>query len=120
METKLVKIFSALVLFLLFLSGCAARTPFQPAQGYVYTDIKAPLSTNFVNLPTSYTLGEADIIYVGYSFLGISIGDVSLDKILKEENLEQSYYADYEMFSILNIFRKGTVRVWTAPRMKKS
>ncbi len=104
---------------LLFLSivvgGCAGISPsvVQPPIGLIFTNYKAPLSTNLQATPAEGKVGTSGAFYFREPFLGTSYawGDASIQAAAKNGNLTQIDYADYEFLQILGFFSKVTVRV---------
>lgn len=111
------KIFATLFVMLL-LQGCisAPKAPFVPSTGFIYTEIKAPLTTEFDNQKVTKTYGEATTTHVAYYILSFAVGDASLQKAIKDGSLKNAAYADYEWFSILGIYGKLKVNAYGEER----
>ncbi len=107
------KVLASLFVILL-LSGCvsAPNAPFAPSSGMAYTEIKAPLTTDFNKQKLIKTYGQASSTHVAYYILSFAIGDDSINKAIKDGTLKNAAYADYEWFSILGIYGKLKVNVY--------
>ncbi|MCD6569190.1 MAG: hypothetical protein J7L53_00625 [Deltaproteobacteria bacterium] len=97
-----------LVLFSTLLTGCAFYlAPFQPPQGGILTNVKAPLSVNFDSTPVCSTYGDASTFYVRDILLTgqtIAWGRCDIETAAKNGNLATVEYADYEYLQVLGIF----------------
>ena len=94
---------------ILFVSvGCFAgyyRTPVQPAGGWAFARVEAPLTIDRAGTPVCTKSGES----VAESFLGlIAIGDASIDTAAKNGGLTKVQYAKYKFFNILGLYSKFT------------
>ena len=81
-------------------AGCAPyRAPVIPPQGIVFSNVSAPLSTEFnQSTPIAPKQGTA----TAHSVLGlISWGDASTHTAAKNGSLSTINYADYQVLSIL-------------------
>lgn len=107
------KVFAILFVMLL-ISGCvsAPNAPFVPSTGFLFTEVKAPLTTEYNNQQVIKTYGEASTTHVAYYILSFAIGDASLQKAIKDGMLENASYADYEWFSILGVYGKLKVNAY--------
>ncbi len=92
--------------------GCAAgyyRTPVQPAGGWAFARLEAPMSTNFdqgamISPKTGMATSE--------SFLGfIALGDASLETAAKNGGISKIHCADYKFENILGLYSKFTTVV---------
>lgn len=100
---------------LILLSGCSTLdSSFMPPKGFLYTNIKAPLTTDFNEGIKNYNnAGKADIITVQYYFLGASIGDDSIKKAMRDGYIERAQYAEYEyVSSFFNIYQRTTLLIY--------
>lgn len=87
------------------LAGCISA-PFQPPMGVV-TNYKAPLSTE-----GSWKQGTKTGAAEAACVLGlVATGDCSLNTAIKNGNLKEAYYADYEYFNFLGIYQSVKVIV---------
>ena len=114
-------IMTGLLLFalVLCLSGCARyNTVVIPPQGLLFSNIKAPISTDFENTPAgvrtakvsqSATYYFRDIIFTGMDF---SWGDVSVDTIARMGGLNRVFFADYEYLNILGVYAHFKINVY--------
>jgi len=82
------------------MSGCAAyRAPVMPPSAFVFSDIKAPLSTE---LNESTAVGTSQGAASASSVLGMfAWGDASVNTAAKQGGLSTVNYADYEYLSVL-------------------
>ncbi len=86
-------------------SGCAA-VGMAPVTGFIYTDVKAPVTAT--NNSKGNKKGEA----VCTSILGIvAIGDCSIDAAAKNGNITKINTVDYNTKNILGIYATVTVIV---------
>ena len=89
-------------------SGCAgiARTPVRPPVALAFTNIAAPLSTEFSGQPGELRQGKAS----SYNALGLAAwGDCSLEAAAEDGGLVTMEYCDYSFFSILGLYSRFTV-----------
>lgn len=94
------------LLFFLF-TGCSS-VPVGLREGFLFTSIKAPLTTDFHNTPNDPALIKVsqrktywfNIPYVGIDF---AWGDVGIKKIAEQGGIHEIAYADYDFFSLLNL-----------------
>lgn len=101
------KSLAIIALSVLVLSGCTTA-PFSPPQTLIYTDFKAPLTTEFNNTDLGSKMGTSS----SFSFLGLfSIGDVSISAAAKDGRIKTVKYADYSHFNIL-FFQKTSLFVY--------
>lgn len=102
----------AILFVMLFLQGCvqAPGAPFRPSEGLLYTDYKAPLTTNFNKTKRIKSEGVSSTTHVAYYILSFAIGDASLKEAMKNGDLENIMYADYEWLNVLGIF--GRLKVY--------
>ena len=103
---KIKTILAVMTVFLL--TACGTRAPYSPPQAFMYSDIKAPLSTEFNNTDLGNKKGEAST----FSFLGlISVGDISLEAAARNGRITKVKHADYRHFNVL-FFQKTTTIVY--------
>ncbi len=93
------------------ITGCNAIpiAPVVPAHGQIYTNVRAPLDTDF----DATQLGDK----VGYgqvsTYLGlVSVGDASIKSAAADAQITTVHHADYESFSILGIYSRFKVIVY--------
>lgn len=92
----------------LFLTACSTSAPFSPPQAWLFTNVKAPLSTEFNQTEIGSKVGKAST----YSFLGlISVGDAGIQEAAKNGHITKVNHADYEHFNFL-VFQKTSVFVY--------
>lgn len=98
-----------LVLFaVVLISGCATKAPFSPPAAMLYSDYKAPLSTEFNNTDLGTKTGEAHSVNV----LGlVSTGDVSIKTAAMNGRITKIKHVDYSHFNLI-IYQKTTVIVY--------
>ncbi|MBP5534355.1 MAG: TRL-like family protein [Alphaproteobacteria bacterium] len=91
------------------LTGCTTA-PFQPSEGIMYTDTKAPLQIEYNNTDLGHKVGSAYTI----SVLGlVAAGDCSIQAAARDGNIKTIKHADYEFTNVLfGIFTKTTVYVY--------
>jgi hypothetical protein len=98
-------------------AGCV---PFQadivPPQGGLFTDIQAPITTNFTGNPVSPDLIKASssqTYYLNTIFWGdVAWDEAAIAEIARKGGIDRVSYADYEFFQILGVFAKFTVNVY--------
>lgn len=91
--------------------GCNLyNTPVMPPQGWIVSNIKAPLSADNtgVKVNEQQKTGMAEV----ENYLGIiSVGDCSIEEAADDGNLTTIDYADYEYFNVLGVYQRFTVKV---------
>ena len=93
----------------LYCAGCALVAPVVPPQGMIYSQTKAPISTDFVNSAVGSKHGQAS----AFSILGlIAGGDCGIQAAAQDGGIKTITHADYEFFNILGIYTKTTVIVY--------
>jgi hypothetical protein len=96
----------ALLLAMPLLAGCAAYT-MSPATGFLYTDLKAPLTAT--SHDTSSKMGTS----IGSSILGlVATGDASIETAMKNGGITRVHHVDYHSKSILGIYATFTTIVY--------
>ena len=100
-------IYIVLCLFsMALLAGCAAMAV-SPTSGFLYTDVKAPLTAT--SNSGSSKVGTA----VCTSILGlVSTGDASIQTAMKNGGITKIQHVDYHSTSILGIYATFTVTVY--------
>ncbi len=105
-------------------SGCATgprmtpyKAPVVPSWGIIFTQEKAPLTTNFENTPVeTLRKGEAstDYIFVPFFFapFDIAFGDASIQKAAQNGGITKVHYADHEFLRVLGIYARFTTTVY--------
>ena len=111
-------------LSLVVFAGCASpRARFVPPQGFIYTSYKAPLLVDYNETPVGDQKGSASAQHVGVPYptaFGPRLDlfawdDCSIKKASESGQITKVGTADYEFFSILGIYAKTTVHVYSAP-----
>jgi hypothetical protein len=110
-----------LLLIVMVMSGCGRyTTSVIPPQGFLFTHIKAPLTSEFDNTPAglrhsrvsqSSTYYLRDFIFTG---LDIAWGDVSIEYLQRTSGMKQIYFADYEYLNVLGIYAQFTINLYGA------
>jgi hypothetical protein len=116
----------ALLSLLIFISaGCASfRAPFGPPEAFLFTSVKAPLTTNFdktPNDPNMLKVSRRKTYWFNIPYIGIDFawGDVGIQRIAEEGGIHEIAYVDYEFFSLLNfpvfsasLYKSFTINVY--------
>jgi hypothetical protein len=77
-----------------------------PSYGVLYSDISAPLTTEFDGQQVPSKQGEASAVGV----LGLlAFGDCSTQEAARDGNLQRIHYCDYNFLNVLGLFQKFTV-----------
>lgn len=80
-------------------------TPVIPPPGYIFEQVRAPLSCNYDQTPVNPgKVGKATVRHIGipfYPFLSFSWDEASLETAAKNGELSEVSYADYETMSVL-------------------
>ena len=88
--------------------GCYS-TPVMPPQGWLFSDVKAPLSANNQGIKVAGSkvgIGESQCV------LGlVTTGDSSIEEAADDGDITNIAYADYEYFNILGIYQRFRVKV---------
>ena len=107
--SKLVSLVVVGCLLVLFSAGCALVAPVVPPQGFIYSQTRAPITTDFVNSPVGSKHGQAS----AESILSlVAMGDCSIQAAAKDGNIKTITHVDYEFFSVLGLYTKTTVIVY--------
>lgn len=105
-------------------SGCAGaprvmpyKAPVVPSWGIIFTQHKAPLTTNFESTPVEAPrVGRAstDYIFVPFFFapFDIALGNASIAEAAKNGGITKVYYADHEFLRVLGIYARYTTTVY--------
>jgi hypothetical protein len=89
---------------LLVLTGCTT--------GILFQHTKVPLTHDYHANPSGAAGAESDIKHIQVPYVGIMWGDASLADIARQKGLQELYYADAELLSILTIWRQYTVHLY--------
>ncbi len=94
--------------------GPSPRTPVMPPIGAIFTQVKAPLSTNFDSTTLGSRRGTADSFFIREPFLGTSyaFGDASVETAAANANITTVRHVDYKMTTVLGLFGQFTVIVF--------
>lgn len=123
MGTKMMnRRFVAILLLLpavLLVMGCGAgalyRAPFQPPQGILFSQGKAPLTVDFDSTPVATDHGEASSFYFYepiFTRMSFAWDPCDIETAKENGNLSTVAYADYETLQILGIFGITKVRAY--------
>ena len=104
---------------LIFLCGCHTmwHAPVVPPQGWLFTQVKAPLTTNFKGTPVGAAApkeaSDSSLYIYDFIFTGLSFGwdDVAIQRIAKQGGIKEVAYADYEGFLVCGVFGRFTITV---------
>jgi hypothetical protein len=111
-------VFLIILLVFLFI-GCAPfyRAEVKPPQGFLFTNYKAPLTTNF-----EHTTNKRDLLKASHkktSFLRIPIiymdfawDDADIELIASRAGIKHVAYVDHEFFNMLGIYSSFQVNVY--------
>lgn len=104
-----------------FLGGCYAgmNAPVIPPQGMLYSNVSAPLTTNFSETPTGAAITKTAkrntrYFYVPFTYGLLSFGwdEAAVQKIAKEGGITDIAYAEYSALNILGIYAEFTITVY--------
>ncbi|NCC72224.1 MAG: hypothetical protein EOM06_02415 [Sphingobacteriia bacterium] len=99
------KIF-AVILLAGFLASCGAYVS-APVMGFLYTDVKAPLTATSNSVSTKVGTAKAT------SILGwVATGDASIEAAAKSAGITKIHHVDYHSNAILGIVASFTVYVY--------
>jgi hypothetical protein len=87
------------------LMGCAAVV--QPVTGYLYSDVKAPVTATSNAVSTKVGVGECTSI-LGF----VATGDCSIDTAAKNAKITKIHHIDHDAMSVLFIYAKYTIKVY--------
>ena len=109
--------FSMMVTVTVLLNGCTTlhKAPFSPPGGAIFSNIKAPLTTNYHDTPVSKKRGEATSLYLADPFFtGLSIAwdQCDIQTAAKNGHLEKIHYADYSAMQFLGVIGKTTITAY--------
>ena len=104
------------------LTGCASnyRAAVKPTAGALFTQVKAPLTTNFNGNPVGPGVKKFSRRNTYYFFswpvasapLDFAWDEVAIGRIAKEGGIHEVSYADYEFLNVLGIFATFTINVY--------
>ena len=89
------------------MTGCYSA-PVMPPQGWVFSDISAPLDIDNQETTVAPLEGKASSM----SILGlVALGDCSIEAAAEDGGISTIHSADYEFFHILGIYQNFTTVV---------
>jgi hypothetical protein len=91
--------------------------PVIPPPGFIFSQVRAPLSTNYHNTPANPgKMGESRSLYIWIPIAGMLsfawMEDTSLAAASRAGGLTEIEYADYEIFNVLGIFQQFTITAY--------
>jgi hypothetical protein len=105
---RIVSLLAVMFVLVLATTGCYSA-PVVPPVGMLYSDIDAPLTTEYSAQNVTMKEGMASSM----SILGlIAWGDCSVEAAAKAGSLGQVNYADYHYFNVLGVYQKFTVKAY--------
>ena len=87
--------------------GCAGQyvAPVRPPLGFAFTNVNAPIQTEFNRTPVAMNKGEASTANI----LGLfAWGDASVKAAVEDGKLRTVHFVEYSMLSVLGIYSKFT------------
>ena len=111
------------ILFLLLANGCSynarsfPRVPLAPPPGFVFTQIKAPLSLDYAATASQPPkTGSAMTHYVGlpfYDVISFAWNDTAnVETAARNGGITEIEYADYELLQVLGVYSQFTVHAY--------
>ena len=115
---KSIALFLLPALVVLF-AGCAlSGAPVSPPGGLLFSHYKAPLTVDFDKTKVCDKVGHASTFYLKIPYVS-SFVDLSfawnrcdIDAAAKQGGLGTVHYADYEVFTVLDVFGRFTVHAY--------
>ena len=112
--------FISVTLCAVLLCGCGAyyNTSVVPPRGVLFSNIKAPLTTDFNDTEVQGTLIKSSKKWTYYVhdilFTGISVAWETADipEIARKGGITEVAYADYEFLQVLGVFAQFTINVY--------
>jgi len=99
---------ASIAVLLLFCFGCYSA-PIMPPNGFLYTNIDAPVSPAVAGRPIGDRKGEA----ISKAVLGLfAWGDASVAAAVREGGISEPRHIDYEYFNIFGIYQSFTTIVY--------
>jgi len=94
----------------LFVSGCIGYVaPVMPPQGFLFSNVSAPIDTDYEKTPVGYKSGASSSTAILSLF---AFGDASVSSAARNGSLETIDHVDYEYMNILFIYQSFTVRAY--------
>jgi len=118
-----------IILGMAFASGCASPDPRRsvsysqpvvpvlPPYGCLFSQISAPLTTDFEETPGAERSGSATARYLdpcllcSFSF-PVAFDSAAIREAAENGGIQTIHYADYEYLNILRIYQELTIRVY--------
>ena len=103
---------------LVVITGCTSQmVEFAPPPGFLFTNYKAPLLIDYQETPVENQKGSASAQYFQEPFFGLNFSwdDCSVKQASREGQITKVGTADYEFFSLLGIYARTSVHVYSAP-----
>jgi len=95
----------------LALAGCAGyvRAPVVPGYGFIFSDFKSPMQTEFNKTTIAEKRGEA----TSQDILGwVCTGDASIKAAAADGKITTVHHVDYHFWNILGVYSKFTTIVY--------
>lgn len=112
-------ILGALLLLAAMTASCAwYQAPVKPPNGLLFTNVKAPLTVHYDNTPVGREAKmysrRSTKFFQDFLLTGLSFGwdDAAIHQIVREGQIEEVAYADYEALCILGIYAEFTVELY--------
>lgn len=103
-------------------AGCVPyhRFPVEPPPGILFTQYRAPLTTNVQHTPSGSDLVVAEektryLLDIILTTLNFAWDDAAIGEIAKRHGIGEVAYADYEFFNVFGVYSEFTVRVYGTP-----
>ena len=92
-------------LLMLFLSGC------------IYVHTRQPFTVNMDRTPVSSVEKQGTVKLISFPYYGgtaqlAAWGDAAIGQVEKEQGMQEVYFADLEIFSVLRIWNEYTLHVY--------
>lgn len=87
--------------------GCTFQAPVVPPQGFIYSNVSAPIDTNADKTAVSSKSGSSTS--TSYFFRFFAMGDSSLDSAARAGGLTEITSADYHYTNYMFMFEQFTV-----------
>ena len=104
----------------MLVAGCSgfSNAPVVPPRGFLFQDIKAPLTTEYNATPVGTANSKQGSSSTKYfldfllTWLGFAWDDASVEAIARRHGIENISYAEYEHLSVLGVYQEFTVTVY--------
>jgi hypothetical protein len=100
------------------LGGCGRmihQTPIRPPMGVIFSQYKAPLTTDVEKTEIKTAVGSASTQYLLIPIVGaltFSWDRCDIEEAARQGGLKVVHHADYELFNVLGIYQKFTVHAY--------